>query len=135
MTNFDAPNREQTCAVRERSNTPLQALQLMNDVQHFEAARGFAERIMTEGGATPAERITFAYRTALSRSPSAEEMAVVQGTYGKFLAEYAQSPEAAAKVIHNGESKPKAGLPQTELAAWTLAANLILNLDETISRN
>ncbi len=135
MTNFDAPNREQSCAVRERSNTPLQALQLMNDVQHFEAARGFAERIMTEGGATPAERITFAYRVALSRKPTQEEITVVEGTFGKFLAEYAQSPDAAKKVIHNGESKPKAGLPETELAAWTLVANLILNLDETITRN
>jgi len=135
MTNFDAPNREQFCTVRERSNTPLQALQLLNDVQHFEAARAFAERIMTEGGAAPADRITFAYRAALSRKPSAEEISVVQGALGKFLAEYSQSANAAKKVIHNGESKPKAGLPQTELAAWTLVANLILNLDETINRN
>jgi cytochrome c553 len=135
MTNFDAPNREQFCTVRERSDTPLQALQLMNDVQHFEAARAFAERIMTEGGTAPVDRITFAYRAALSRKPTAEEIAVVQATLGKFLAEYSQSAEAAKKVIHNGESKPKAGLPQTELAAWTLAANLILNLDETINRN
>ena len=135
MTNFDAPNREQFCTVRERSNTPLQALQLMNDVQHFEAARGFAERIMTEGGTAPADRITFAYRSALSRKPTADEVTVVQGTLGKFLAEFSQSADAAKKVIHNGESKPKAGLPQTELAAWTLVANLILNLDETINRN
>jgi cytochrome c553 len=135
MTNFDAPNREQFCTVRERSNTPLQALQLMNDVQHFEAARGLAERILTEGGATPADRIAFAYRVALSRKPTPEETAVVQGTLGKFLAEYAQSSDAAKKVIQNGESKPKAGLPPTELAAWTLVANLILNLDETINRN
>ncbi len=135
MTNFDAPNREQFCTVRERSNTPLQALQLMNDVQHFEAARGFAERIMTEGGTAPADRIAFAYRAALSRKPTVEEIAVVQGTLGKFLAEYAQSAEAAKKVVHNGESKPKPGLPQSELAAWTLVANLILNLDETINRN
>jgi hypothetical protein len=135
MTNFDAPNREQTCTVRERSNTPLQALQLMNDVQHFEAARGFAERIMTEGGATPADRIAFAYRAALSRKPTAEETTVVQGTLAKFTAEYAQSADAAKKVISNGESKPKAGLPPGDLAAWTLVANLILNLDETINRN
>jgi len=107
----------------------------MNDVQHFEAARGFAERILTEGGATPADRVAFAYRVALSRKPTGEEVAVVQGTLGKFLAEYAQSSDAAKKVIQNGESKPKAGLPPVDLAAWTLVANLILNLDETINRN
>jgi hypothetical protein len=135
MTNFDAPNREQACTVRERSNTPLQALQLMNDVQHFEAARSFAERIMTEGGTTPADRITFAYRVALSRKPVAEEIAVLQGLLGKFRAEYSQSPEAAKKVIHNGDSKPRGGLPPAELAAWTLVANTVLNLDETLNRN
>ena len=135
MTNFDAPNREQTCTLRERSNTPLQALQLMNDVQHFEAARAFAERIMTDGGATPADRITFAYRSAISRKPSAEEISVVGDSLKKFLAEYAQSPDAAKKVIGNGESKPKESLAPNELAAWTLVANLILNLDETINRN
>ena len=135
MTNFDAPNREQFCSVRERSDTPLQALQLMNDVQHFEAARAFAERIMAEGGATPADRISFAYRAVLSRKPVPEEAAVVQDALKKFLAEYAQSGDAAKKVISNGESKPKATLPPAGLAAWTLVANLILNLDETINRN
>ncbi len=135
MSNFDAPNREQTCTVRERSNTPLQALQLMNDVQHFEAARAFAERIMTEGGAAPGERITFAYRAALCRKPADEEISVVGESLKNFLAEYAQSPEMAKKVISNGESKPKESLAPNELAAWTLVANLILNLDETITRN
>ncbi len=135
MTNFDAPNREQTCSVRERSNTPLQALQLMNDVQHFEAARAFAERVMTEGGATPEERIAFAYRAALSRTPNAEEISVVGESLKHFLSEYAQSPETAKKVIANGESKPKNSLAPEQLAAWTMVANLILNLDETVTRN
>ena len=135
MTNFDAPNREQFCTVRERSNTPLQALQLMNDVQHFEAARAFAERIMTEGGATPAERIAFAYRAALARRPAPEETALVGDALKKFTAEFAQSAEAAKKVISNGESKPKPALAEKELATWTLVANLVLNLDETINRN
>jgi hypothetical protein len=135
LTNFDGPNREQTCTVRERSDTPLQALQLMNDVQHFEAARAFAERIMTEGGASPTDRIAFAYRAAISRKPTPEETAVVQDALKKFLAEYAQSGDAAKKVIANGESKAKAALPPNELAAWTLVANLVLNLDETINRN
>ncbi len=135
MTNFDAPNREQFCTVRERSDTPLQALQLMNDVQHFEAARAFAERILNEGGATPAARIAFAYRTVLSRNPTAEETSVVQDALKQFLAEFVQSDDLAKKVIGNGESKPKSALPANELAAWTLVANLVLNLDETINRN
>lgn len=135
MANFDAPSREQTCAVRERSNTPMQALQLMNDVQHVEAARAFAEQLMTKGGATPEERITFAYRTVLARKPEPEEIAIVRGAYQQHLAAYQQTPEAAGKLIRQGESKPAAGLAEPELAAWTLVANLILNLDETITRN
>ena len=135
LVNFDAPSREQACTVRERSNTPMQALQLMNDVQHVEAARAFAERLMTEGGATPEERITFAFRTVLSRKPAPEEIAIVRGAFERHLTSYQQVTDAAAKLIRQGESKPKAGLAEPELAAWTLVANLILNLDETITRN
>ena len=135
MVSFDGPSREQFCTRRERSNTPLQALQLMNDVQHFEAARGLAERLMSDGGATAAERIAFAWRTVLARSPSDAEIAVVAEAFAKHLAKYEAQPEAAKKVIHNGESAPKPGLPEPELAAWTLIANLVLNLDETITRN
>ncbi len=135
MVNFDGPSREQACTARERSNTPMQALQLMNDVQHVEAARAFAQRIMTEGGASPEERITFAYRTVLSRKPAADEIAIVKSAYEQHLASYKQTPEAATKLIKQGESKPKAGLAEPELAAWTMVANLVLNLDETITRN
>ncbi|MEQ1862274.1 MAG: PSD1 and planctomycete cytochrome C domain-containing protein [Chthoniobacteraceae bacterium] len=135
MANFDAPNREQSCSARPRSNTPLQALQLMNDVQHFEAARVFAERIILDGGPTPAERIDYAYRSVLARKPAPEEIAIVQQALDKHLAHLTQDTEAAKKVIANGESKPRAGLPEPEVAAWTLVANLILNLDETINRN
>ncbi|HEX8916560.1 MAG TPA: PSD1 and planctomycete cytochrome C domain-containing protein, partial [Humisphaera sp.] len=88
LANFDAPNREQSCSRRERSNTPLQALQLMNDVQFFEASRALAERMVTEGGAAPAGRIAFAYRTVLSRAPDAEEVAVVREQLEKHLARY-----------------------------------------------
>jgi hypothetical protein len=135
MSNFDAPNREQTCSRRERSNTPLQALQLMNDVQHFEAARAFAERILLDGGATPEERIAFGYRSVLARKPQPDEIAIVKAAFEKHLARYQQSADAAAKAIRNGESKPRPGLPEAELAAWTLVANLLLNLDETVTRN
>jgi hypothetical protein len=106
----------------------------MNDVQHIESARALAERLMTQGGATPAERITFAYRTLLARSPSPEETAIVASTFAKHFLKYQADPLSAKKLIHNGESKPKDGPPEPELAAWTMVANLLLNLDETVTR-
>lgn len=135
MSNFDAPNREQFCTKRERSNTPLQALQLMNDVQHFEAARAYGERILTEGGASPAERITFAYRVMLSRSPDPEELTLVQDVLQRYLDRYQHDPAAASQVVQVGESARKTNVPESELAAYTLIANLLLNLDETVVRN
>ncbi len=135
MVNFDGPSREQSCTGRERSDTPMQALQLMNDVQHVEAARALAERVMTSGGTTPEERIAFTYRCILSRKPTPEETAIVHTAYQQHLATYQKAPGEAAKFIRQGESKPKPGLPEPELAAWTLVANLLLNLDETINYN
>jgi hypothetical protein len=135
MSNFDAPNREQFCSKRERSNTPLQALQLMNDVQHFEAARAFAEQLLTVGGKTPDERITFAYRTVLARKPDADELKVVRAALEGYLKRYADDEAAAKEVVEVGESKPKEGLKPADVAAYTLVANMILNLDETITRN
>ncbi|MSU76866.1 MAG: DUF1553 domain-containing protein [Gemmataceae bacterium] len=135
MANFDAPNRESSCSRRERSNTPLQALQLMNDVQHFEAARKLAERIVTEGGKSPAERIRFTYRTLLARDPEAFEADLVAKTLTQFLDRYQKDPASAAKALRVGESPIRPGLAEPELAAYALIANLLLNLDETITRN
>lgn len=135
MTTFDAPNREQVCTRRERSNTPLQALQLMNDIQHFEAARNFAQRMLIEGGATPAERLTWAWRVTTSRKPGAGELAIVQEALQQHLTKYRHNAEAAKAAITYGESKPDEKLDPTELAAYTLAANLLLNLDETVTKN
>jgi hypothetical protein len=135
MSNFDAPSRESSCTRRERSNTPLQALQLMNDVQHVEAARGLAQRMMIEGGTTPAERIAFAFRTVLSRTPEADETKIVEDELAVHLDRYAKDAEAAKQAISHGESKPNEKLPPAELAAYSLVANMILNLDETVTRN
>ncbi len=135
MVNFDGPAREAFCVRRERSNSPLQALQLMNDVQHFEAARALAQRMMTQAGRTPEERIAFAYQSVLSRQPHADELVIVRDTFASHLKKYEADAEAAKKVIHNGESKPLADLPAPELAAYTMIANLIFNLDETLNRN
>ncbi|MCC6231066.1 MAG: PSD1 domain-containing protein [Verrucomicrobiales bacterium] len=135
MASFDAPNREQACMRRERSNTPLQALQLMNDVQHFEAARALAERMMIEGGATADDRFRFAYRTVLARLPQPVELEEVQRAFERHLIRYRGSPDDARRVVLAGASKPSTHLPAPELAAYTLVANLLLNLDETVTRN
>ncbi len=135
MSNFDAPNREQSCTVRERSNTPMQALQLMNDTQHVEAARVLAQRMLTEGGTEPTARITFAFRTILARRPEPEEMATLQQQLAAHLIRYQQDAEAAKKVIAIGESKAPPTLDPAQLAAHTLVASTLLNLDETVSRN
>jgi hypothetical protein len=135
LSNFDAPNREQPCGRRDRSNTPLQALQLMNDVQHVEAARALAERVLAEGGKAPADRIAFAFKVVLARAPSAEELDVLEGELKVHLARYAKAPDGAKKLIAVGESKPRDGLKPEELAAYTLVASTLLNLDETLTRN
>lgn len=135
MSTFDAPNREQFCTKRERSDTPLQALQLLNDVQHFEAARALAQRMMKEGGTTARDRIRFGYRVVLGRKPAREEAAVVEEALAQHLTRYRADRPAAEAAIHFGESKPPAELDAIELAAYTLTANLLLNLDETVTRN
>jgi len=135
LVNFDAPNREQSCIRRERSDTPMQALQLMNDVQHFEAARALAERILTEGGASAEDRIRFAYRVILSRTPTAGELAIVGKQLARHQELFAKDEAAAKQAIMHGESKPKIADKPVELAAYTMIANTLLNLDETINRN
>ena len=106
----------------------------MNDVQHFEAARAFAKRIM-ETAETPADRVDFAYRSVLARHPDEEESGWVIEFFNRQLAKYQAAPDAAKKAIEFGDSKPPADVDAAELAAWTLVANLILNLDEAIVRN
>jgi hypothetical protein len=135
LTNFDAPNREQLCAYRERTNTPLQALQLMNDVQHVEAARALAERALAEAGSDPSAWIGFLYRTVLSRPPEPDEVALVSAHLARQRELYRADPAAARKLVSVGESKPRRKAPDDEIAAWTMTANLLLNLDETLNRN
>jgi hypothetical protein len=135
MATFDAPNREQSCSRRERTNTPLQALLLMNDVQHFEAARGLAQRMMIEGGTTFAERVVFGFRTVLARQPTLEELSIIEQALNHHLERYSSDPDAARQAIRVGESEPRSDLSEPELAAYTLTANLLLNLDETLTRN
>lgn len=113
----------------------MQALQLMNDVQHFEAARKFAERILTEGGTSPADRIRYAYRATVSRQPEAGEIEIVQRTQAAYLDRFQKNPEAAKQALRYGESPARAGLNEADVASWAMVANLLLNLDESLNRN
>jgi hypothetical protein len=135
MVTFDGPNREQLCSRRERSNTPLQALQLMNDVQHHEAARWLATRMIREGGTDDASRIRLGCEVVLARPPTSEEMGVLAATLGRHRARYASDEAAARESVTFGETRPDGRIPAPELAAYTLVANLLLNLDEAVNRN
>jgi hypothetical protein len=135
MTNFDAPNREQFCARRERSNTPLQALQLMNDVQHVEAARGLATRVLAASAVDDAARIGWLFETVLARAPEPAEAKLVAESLAAHRARYAADVDAAGKLTRIGDSPVPAHIAPAELAAWTLVANTVLNLDEALTRN
>jgi hypothetical protein len=134
MMNFDSPNREQCAVFENRTNSPLQALDLMNEVTFVEASRKLAERMMTEGGATPESRLQYGYLLALARKPAPRQQQILLKTLGEFETSYRAEPKAAADLIHQGESTVKPGLAPEELAAWTSVASLILNLDETITK-
>jgi hypothetical protein len=131
---FDAPSRETCVARRARTNTPLQALALMNDEQYVEAARKLAERVMTSGGATPSERLAFGFRLATARPPEKAELGVLLRVFERQLAHYRADRGAADKLLAVGEAPRNKALDTAELAAYTMAANLILNLDETITK-
>ena len=125
----------QVCTVKQsRTNTPLHALTLLNDVTYLEAARALAERAIKTGGATPAERITTIYRLTISRRPSDAELAVLTARLEQLRAAYSQNKEAAAKLIKVGESQVDTSLDASELAAYTGVANVVLNLDETLTK-
>jgi hypothetical protein len=134
MTTFDAPSRESCQVRRERTNTPLQALVLLNEGQYLEAARGLAERALREAGKAPDDRLMYLFRLATSRCPDATELAELKAAYAELHAHYARSPEAAQKLLSPGE--PKAGPLHgpADLAAWTMIGNVILNLDEVITK-
>jgi hypothetical protein len=135
MATFDAPSREACVVRRARTNTPLQALVLMNDVQFVEAARFFAERIMREGGDSPESRLSYAFRLATARRPNQQELDVVQRVFQAQLAVYQSDVEGAKKLLDVGETKSDLSkYDASELAAYTMATSLILNLDETITK-
>ena len=134
MATFDASPRE-ICVVREtRTSTPLQALALMNDVTFVEAARVFAQRMIREGGEKPEDRIRFAFYHATSRSPNGAELKILRAGLARHLDFYRQDAKAAKALIAIGEAPMPNGLNAPELAAYTVMAGLILNLDEVITK-
>ncbi len=134
MLLFDAPSREYCAVKRSRTNTPLQALSLLNEVTYVEAARKLGERMMKEGGTTDAERIRFAVYVVLSREPTAQEAEILAEGLRADRAKFAKQPDAARKLLAFGDSKPDPKIDAVELAAHAVTANILLNLDEAVVR-
>jgi hypothetical protein len=131
MMNFDSPSRE-VCAVREtRTNTPLQALNLMNDTIYLEAARKLAERMLREGRSDP---LAWGMRLVLGRPPRDAERQSLGNAVENFRQHYRAHTDDAVKYLSQGESPRDAGLDAAEVAAYTAAASLLLNMDEAVTR-
>jgi hypothetical protein len=128
LMTFDAPNREVCVARRATTNTPLQALVLLNDPTYVEAARKLAERMMKDGG------LEIGFQRAVARPPTADESRILMGIHADALARFKADPAAAKKLLAVGESPRDTTLNETELAAWTTVASTILNLGETITK-
>ncbi len=131
---FDAPSREECTAKRARSNTPLQSLALLNDPSYVEAARVFAQELLTSEG-TERERLDRAFQRAVTRSATDEELAVLVDLLASHRAAYLADAEAAAALVDVGEAAVPESLETAELAAWTNVARVILNLHEVVTRN
>jgi hypothetical protein len=131
---FDAPSREECTAQRPRSNTPLGALVLLNDPTFVEASRALAVRVLAEGGKTSTTRIDRLFKLVLSRKPTSTEASVLKGFVAKQLAQYRADAKAATALVSVGQSAPPKGVRVSDLAAWTSAARVVLNLDEAITR-
>ena len=134
MLLFDAPNRE-TCQVkRSRTNTPLQALALLNETTFIEAAQALARRMLTEGGEEPADRIVRGFRLAIGLAPTAAELATLAAGFESDRAAFAADAAAADAFARFGLVPPPEGVPAAEFGAYSLAANVIIHLDEFVMR-
>jgi hypothetical protein len=134
LTIFDAPDREKCVARRAQTNTPLQALVLLNDPTYVEAARALAQRAIREDGKTEAIRITHAFRLVTARPPTRDELATLTNLLRREREHYRNHREEALTLLNVGESKRDERIEPSELAAWTVVGSAILNLDETITK-
>ena len=134
MDAFDAPMRDVACTRRQRTDTPLQALVTMDDVQWVEAARALAERVIKEGGTNSEHRIQLMADILLAHDPPAPMAAVLEDSLTQMQKHYAADPKAAQELVSVGEKKRDPSIPAPELAAWTMVASEMLNLDETVNK-
>jgi hypothetical protein len=134
MSTFDAPDREKCTARRALTNTPLQALVLLNDPTFVEAARALAQRTLAEGGVDDKARVAYAFRLATARVPTGKESGVLRTLLKQEREVYVRDRRAALELLNVGESKRDGKLDPSELAAWTSVTSAILNLDETITK-
>lgn len=134
MLLFDSPSREVCTVKRSTTNTPLQALALLNEVTYVEAARALGERMILEGGKTSLSRIAWAYELVTSHPIDQRDLLLLAAGLAKRLSAYEADPTAANALITQGVSRPSAKIKPAELAAYTLTANVLLNLDEVVTR-
>ena len=133
MTTFDAPSREACQVRRERTNTPLQALVLLNDPQFVEAARVLAERILL-AEKDDSKRIQLIFRSVTARYPQANELQELNDILLTYKQYFSNKPEKAQQLISSGDSPVNTKINKQQVAAWTLLANQLLNLDEVINK-
>jgi len=134
MLIFDAPTREKCVVERPRTNTPLQALVTLNDEQFVEASRRLAERVISEGGQTFEERVDHLFRLCTARGVKADEVRVCREVFARQLSAFESDAKAVESFLEIGEVPANGAIQPAELAAWTVLANMILNLDEVLTR-
>jgi hypothetical protein len=134
MSAFDAPSREYCVLKRSRSNTPLQALNTLNDPAFVEAAQALARRVAAKADCDLTQRATYAFRLCLARLPQPQEVDRLVKLYETELTNYRADPKAAEKMAASELGQPPEGMDVSELAAWTVVANVLLNLDEMITK-
>jgi hypothetical protein len=130
---FDAPSREFCVVRRPRTNTPLQALTILNDPVYVEAAQALARKMIASGGSPPTDRVIYGFRACLCRTPDAAACDRLLALYQQQLARFQQDPAGAEKFAGTALPVP-AGVDAAELAAWTVVANVLLNLDELVTK-
>ena len=136
MHTFDAPSREICTSYRARTTTPLQSLVLMNDPAYVEAARALGQRVLINcKDLTLRDQLTYAFRLTLTRKPNDQELTLLEHLYTDQLTHYTQDKQAAGALLKVGESEKPKDLDDATLAAWTALANVLLNLDETITKS